>query len=147
MSILSSITQYSNSLNSNLTDNNKKHTSSKENKKTDMQHASILFTNDVYKKKMFKAQHEPVYKTFESKEEFNTFINNDLDIVKQTNWKQIPLCLKKSLCEDYIMNDSSISHTDKQTLLLKIDNTFLSNAIKYNSQVGVITDINYKLIE
>lgn len=147
MNLLNSVKQYGHSLNSNLTENRPTNSSSKANKKTDMQHASILFANDVYKKKMFKAQHEPVYETFESTEEFNTFIDTDLKVVKLTNWKQIPLCLKKSLCEDYITKDTSITTAEKQSILLKIDNNLSSNAIKYDSQVGEITDINYKLIE
>ena len=147
MSLLNSIKQYEDTLNTDLSCKKPPSGSKATNKKTDMQHASILFTNDLYKKKMFKAQHIPVYETFQSKEDFNSFINDDLDDVRRTNWKQIPLCLKKTICEEYIANDVSVPSIRKQDILLKIDNTFLSNAIKYDPLVGEIIEINYKLIQ
>lgn len=128
-------TQQSTSLNDNK----------KPNKILEMQHSSILFTNDVYKKKMNKTKKEIEYATFENNESFNSFIDKGINDIYHMNWKQIPLSAKYSICTDYIQNDDSLSDIVKKDYLLKFDNNIMNNGIVYDKVSGKIKSINYKL--
>ncbi len=57
------------------------------NKLTDMQLSSIMYTNEQYKKKMFKAKTVPTYETFDDKDSFNSFIENGINEMKKMSWK------------------------------------------------------------
>jgi hypothetical protein len=117
----------------------------KPNKKLEMQHSSILFTNDMYKKKMNKTKKEIEYETFENNASFNSFIDKGINDIYQMNWKQIPLCTKYSISKHFVQNDDSLSDIAKNDYLLKFDNNIMNNGIVYDRLSGKIKSINYKL--
>tara|TARA_Y100000389_G_scaffold189886_1_gene214098 strand:- start:368 stop:832 length:465 start_codon:yes stop_codon:yes gene_type:complete len=154
MNLFDSIKSYENSL-SNVKSSGKKKSSggdnsdtvTRTNKKTDMQFASIMHTNNAYNQKMFKSlNNPPTYRTFESEDEFERFIYDDSK-TKHTGWKQIPMCFKRQMCEEYVMNDESLSEVEKKDFVLKFDNTFLNQGIKYDARAGHIVNINYTLLQ
>jgi hypothetical protein len=154
MNLFDSIKSYENSL-SNVKPSNKKKknsdngdtndTATRTNKKTDMQFASIMLANNAYNQKMFKSQNKPTYKAFDSEDEFERFIYDDTT-TKHSGWKQIPMCFKRQMCEEYVMNDKSLSEADKQNMVLKFDNSFLNEGVKYDARAGQIVHINYTLL-
>lgn len=149
MSLLDSIKSYETSLNNNKRGDNNENTctTTRTNKKTDMQFSSIMLANNVYNKKMFKSQHKPEYKAFESEDEFERFIYDDPTKAKHASWKQISVCFKRQMCEEYVMHDESLSEAEKKDFVLKFDNTFLNEGIKYDAHAGQIVQINYTLLQ
>nr|QOI90482.1 hypothetical protein HWQ62_00346 [Pyramimonas orientalis virus] len=115
----------------------------KANKLTDMQLASIMYTNDQYKKKMFKAHHVPKYETFNDKESFNSFIDSGIREMKSTNWKQMPFSFKLPLCKAYIFNDITLNETEKEETILKIDCKNILKAVSYDKELNKIISFDY----
>lgn len=155
MNLFDSIKSYENSLSDVESSGKKKrggdnsdtdHTTTSTNKKTDMQFTSIMYANNAYNKKMFKSLNKPTYKAFESEDEFERFIYDDSK-TKHSGWKQIPMCFKRHMCEEYVMNDESLSEVEKKEFVLKFDNTFLTEGIKYDARAGQIVHINYTLLQ
>jgi hypothetical protein len=127
-------------------DSNGKEIKTQANKLSDMQLSSIMYTNEQYKKKMFKAKIVPTYKTFDDKESFNSFINNCISEMKKMNWKQIPLSHKIPLCKEYIMSDDSLNEEEKNSYILKIDNKNILKAVVYDKENSVIKKFDYRLL-
>jgi len=112
------------------------------NKMIDYQHSSIIYTNDMYKKKMDKSQKKYDSYTFGSKQEFDSYIDSD---IKSLDWKDIPLSSKYKLIGDFIDNDITLNEKEKidiQLRLKELVNT--SKLISYDKQTGSIIAINYK---
>lgn len=130
------------SLNNNVPKSKKKQFKETSNKMVDYQHSSIVYANDMYKKKMDKSQKKYDSYTFGSKQEFDSYIDND---IKSLDWKDVPLSTKYKLIGDYIQTDDTLSEEEKidiQLRLKELVNT--SKIISYDKKVGSIININYK---
>jgi hypothetical protein len=125
---------------------NKDKPKTKANKLTDLQLSSIMYTNEQYKKKMFKAKNVPTYETFGDKESFNSFIDNGISEMKKLTWKQMPFSFKLPICKEFILNDDDLSEEEKEAYILKIDSKNISKAIVYDKEANKIKNIDYKLL-
>lgn len=116
----------------------------KPTKISDSQFTTIIHANEKYKKQMYRSTKEIVYETFENKNDFNQYIENDIDDIKKMNWKTMPICTKLSILKQYILNDISLSDTQKKDFILKIDtNKDLLHQVKYDKSSSSIVNINY----
>lgn len=130
------------SLNNNVPKSKKKQVKETSNKMVDYQHSSIIYANDMYKKKMDKSQKKFDSYTFNSKQEFDSYIDND---IKSLDWKDIPLSSKYKLIGDYIEKDNTLTADEKIDISLRLKELVNTNkVISYDKQLGSIIDINYK---
>ena len=105
---------------------------------------TIVQTNEKYKKQIYRSTNEIVYETFENKNDFNQYIENDIEDIKKMNWKTMPICAKLSFIKQYISNDITLTYTQKKEYSLKIDkNRALLNQVKYDKASSSIISINY----
>jgi hypothetical protein len=115
-------------------------------KLSDMQVSSIMYTNEQYKKKMFKAKNVPVCETFTDKDSFNSFIESGISDMRSMNWKQMPISHKIALCKEYIMCDENLTEDEKKQYILKIDSKNIMKAIAYDRENNTIKTFDYSLL-
>ena len=143
MSLNSYISEYTDSISSN---NIIKPTTKpiKPTKISNSQFTTIIKANEKYKKQIYRSTKEIVYETFENKNDFDQYIENDIDDIKKMNWKTMPICTKISIIKQYISNDNTITYAQKKEYSLKIDkNKELLNQVKYDKASSSIVSINY----
>ena len=108
------------------------------------QYTTIIQANEKYKKQIYRSTKEVVYETFENENDFNQYIDNDIDDIKKMNWKSMPICTKLSITKQYISNDDTLTDTQKKEYSLKIDkNKELLYQVKYDKSSSSIVNINY----
>ena len=116
----------------------------KPTKISNSQYTTIIQANEKYKKQIYRSTKEIVYETFENKNDFNQYIDNDIDDIKKMNWKTMPICTKISITKQYISNDNTLTDSQKKEYSLKIDkNKELLNQVKYDKSSSSIVSINY----
>ncbi len=100
MSLNKYILDYSDIISSNV----KKSTTKpiKPTKISNSQFTTIIQANEKYKKQIYRSTKEIVYQTFENENEFNQYIENDIDDIKKMNWKTMPICTKLAIVKEYI---------------------------------------------
>lgn len=142
MSLNKYILDYSDIISSNL----KKSTTKpiKPTKISNSQFTTIIQANEKYKKQIYRSTKEIVYQTFENENEFNQYIENDIDDIKKMNWKTMPICTKLAIVKEYILNDNALTYSQMQEYSLKIDkNKELLKQVKYDKASSSIVTINY----
>ena len=137
------IFNYTESISSN-TNNKSINKPIKPTKISDNQFTTIIQANEKYKKQIYRSTKEIVYETFDNKNDFNQYIDNDIDDIKKMNWKTMPICTKLSITKHYISNDNTLTDSQKKEYSLKIDNNKeLLNQVKYDKSSSSIASINY----
>ena len=148
-SVINSIEKYKNDLKKNTNEDSTTNVDNTEkiNKLTEMNMSSILYTNELYKKKMNKSTKDITYETFKSNTDFNNFIDEDiLNSKKKLSWKTMPIRWKIDICKSYINNDESLDDNTKLLYSKKISQkSDILNSVKYNKSSGTITHIDYNL--
>lgn len=148
-SVINSIEKYKNDLKKNTNEDSTTNVDNTEkiNKLTEMNMSSILYTNELYKKKMNKSTKDITYETFKSNTDFNNFIDEDiLNSKKKLSWKTMPIRWKIDICKSYINNDESLDDNTKVLYSEKISQkSDILNSVKYNKSSGTITHIDYNL--
>ncbi len=142
MSLNKYILDYSDIISSNV----KKSTTKpiKPTKISNSQFTTIIQANEKYKKQIYRSTKEIVYQTFENENEFNQYIENDIDDIKKMNWKTMPICTKLAIVKEYILNDNALTYSQMQEYSLKIDkNKELLKQVKYDKASSSIVTINY----
>ena len=142
MSLNKFISEYTDLISSNV----KKPTTKqiKPTKISNSQYTTIVQANEKYKKQIYRSTKEIVYETFQNKNDFNQYIENDIDDIKKMNWKSMPICTKLLITKQYISNDISLTDSQKKEYSLKIDkNKELLNQVKYDKSSLSIVSINY----
>ena len=142
MSLNKYISEYTDLISSNV----KKPTTKpmKPTKISNSQYTTIVQANEKYKKQIYRSTKEIVYETFQNKNDFNQYIENDIDDIKKMNWKSMPICTKLLITKQYISNDISLTDSQKKEYSLKIDkNKELLNQVKYDKSSSSIVSINY----
>lgn len=119
------------------------------NKMVDYQFSSIIYANDVYKKKMNKSKQTIESHFFSSTDEFNQYIETD---IKSLNWKQIPVSTKIHMCEEFVKKDYTLSDTQKIEIILRIKKYILNinttyPFIIYDKELNKILSIDYNKIK
>tara|TARA_Y100000389_G_scaffold18894_1_gene16371 strand:+ start:3347 stop:3736 length:390 start_codon:yes stop_codon:yes gene_type:complete len=116
----------------------------KPTKISNSQFTTIIQANEKYKKQIYRSTKEIVYQTFENENEFNQYIENDIDDIKKMNWKTMPICTKLAIVKEYILNDNALTYSQMQEYSLKIDkNKELLKQVKYDKASSSIVTINY----
>ena len=112
------------------------------NKLIDYQHASILYANDTYKKKMNRSQNQYDIYTFASQTEFQKYIDDDL---KDLPWKDLPLSNRYKLVVDFIKNDETLTEIEKNNIELKVMSNLKNKVhfVTYDKSTNSITSIDY----
>lgn len=119
------------------------------NKMIDYQFSSIIYANDIYKKKMNKSKQTIESHFFTSTDEFNQYIETD---IKKLNWKQVPVSTKIQMCEEFVKKDDSLTDTQKIENILRIKN-YIHNInttypfIIYDKELNKILSIEYNKIK
>lgn len=108
------------------------------------QYTSIMKTNEDYQKRIFRSTKEQTCETFATKKEFDNFIDNDIKNIKSLTWKMMPISVKLSMSKEFIMNDTTLTDTQKSNYILKIeDDKSLLNKILYDKKTAEIKGIDY----
>lgn len=116
----------------------------KPTKISNSQYTTIIQANEKYKKQIYRSTKEIVYETFENKNDFNQYIDNDINDIKKMNWKTMPICTKLLITKQYISDDNTLTDSQKKEYSLKIDkNKELLNQVKYDKSSSSIVSINY----
>jgi hypothetical protein len=127
--------------------NEKQDIEEKTNKLKDMQVKSIVTTNENYKNKIYKSNLNKNFETFQTKDDFNSFIDGDINNIKNMNWKQMPLSIKIVVCKDYICQDESISNEDKDIYVSKVNSHNINLIVTYDKLKSEIKTIDYPLLD
>lgn len=116
----------------------------KPTKISNSQYTTIIQANEKYKKQIYRSTKEIVYETFDNKNDFNQYIDKDIDDIKKMNWKTMPICTKLPITKQYISDDNTLTDSQKKEYSLKIDkNKELLNQVKYDKSSSSIVSINY----
>jgi hypothetical protein len=130
----------------NLKNTESKKDTTKKSYNTDMVYENILYTNNTYKVKMTKNTPKYTLTEFESNDEFNDFIENDINNIKHNSWKQMPFSVKFSLCKNYVNNDSTLHEEQKNDLINNLSITNIDNIVEYDKCNTCIKKMYYNLI-
>jgi len=118
----------------------------KPSKISNNQFTTIVQANEKYKKQIYRSTKEIKYENFENNNDFNQYIENDINDIKKMNWKIMPICTKLLITKQYISNDNTLTNAQKQEYCLKIDkNKELLNQVKYDKTSSSVISINYSV--
>lgn len=106
---------------------------------------NIILTNEKYKSKMNRSSLVSRYETFSNNSELNDFIEKDmLNLRKKYQWSKLPKSFQKTMCEDFINNDTSIDDQQRSSSLDNIQ--CVIPHVVYDKANGTIKSINYQAL-
>jgi hypothetical protein len=112
---------------------------------TDQIYDNIVHTNNLYNQKMNKTTKQSSIE-YLSSQEFENFVENDINTIKMSSWKQMPFSVKFSLCKNYINADEHLSITDKNEYINNLSITNIDSIVEYDKQNTCIKKMYYNLI-
>lgn len=113
---------------------------------TDSIHSNIVYTNDRYNTKMNKTKTIHTYSHFKNVNEFEDFINKDIESIKNSSWNQLPFSIKYNLCKSYIDDDNDLNNDQKIQYTNKLSILNINDIVLYDKHNNGIKKMYYNII-